>query len=136
MTRVTLDTNVYISAILFGGKAESIRNLSREGKIGVIVSEAILAEIGDVLSRKFHWSNRRIAITIDEIREFSTLVFPREAIAKILEDDADNRILECAVEGNAQYIVSGDRHLLKLAEYQGIKILAPAAFLDICQLEK
>ncbi len=130
MITVVLDTNVYISAILFGGRAEDVRKLSREGVIEVFVSEAILAETGDVLRKKFDWQSWQISLVIDEIREFATLVFPGLVISKILEDDSDNRILECAVEGNVQHIVSGDKHLLKLKEYQGIKILTPAAILD------
>jgi len=131
MIRVTLDTNVYISAILFGGKAEVIRSFSKQGKIEVFVSEVILAEIGKVLRRKFYWQSWQIAQVLDDIRDFSTLVTPYETISCIKEDDADNRILECAVEGKAKYVVSGDKHLLSLREYRGIKIVTPATLLDM-----
>ncbi len=58
------------------------------------------------------------------------MVFPEKVIFVILEDDSNNQILECAVEANVKYIVSGDKHLLNLDEYQGIKIISPAAILD------
>ena len=131
MPKVVLDTNVYISAILFGGKPEVIRKLLREGKIEVLVSEAIILEIAEVLRRKFDWDSWQISQVIDEIRAITTLVVPRESIF-LIRDDADNRILECAFEGNAQYIISGDKHhLLPLKEYEGIKILTPGEFLRL-----
>ncbi len=129
--RVVLDTNVYISAILFGGKPERIRKLFRDGEIEVLVSEAIISEIAEVLRRKFNWASWRISQVIDEIRE-ATLVIPRCDVSLIEADDADNRILECALEGSAQYIVSGDkRHLLPLAKYKEINILTPDEFLRL-----
>ena len=127
---VVLDTNVYISAVLFGGKPEEIIKRSREGELNLVISEAILKEIAEILRRKFNWQNWQISETLDEIRELATLVVPRKVISVIKEDAADNRILECALEGKADCIVSGDEHhLLPLKEYQGVKILSSAAFL-------
>lgn len=128
--KVVLDTNVYISAVLFGRKLEEIRRLSQEGKIELLVSEAIIAEVAEVLRRKFNWESWQISQVIDEIRETTTLVIPNQTLSVIEKDEDDNRILECAVEGKAQYIISGDKsHLLPLKEYQGIKILSPDQFL-------
>lgn len=132
MPRVVLDTNIYISAIMFGGKPEKIRKLSREKKIELFASEAILEEIARVLRRKFNWPSWQISQVIDDIRELSILVVPSQTLFLIKKDDSDNRILECAVEGQAQYIISGDtQHLLPLREYQGIKILSPGSFLAL-----
>jgi len=126
-----LDTNVYISAVLFGRKPEEIIKRSREGELNLVISEAILKEIAEILGRKFNWENWQISETLDEIRGFATLVIPRKAISVIKEDTADNRILECAIEGKVDYIVSGDEHhLLPLKEYQGIEILSATAFLS------
>jgi len=128
--KVILDTNVYVSAILFGGKPEEIRKLSKEKKIELLVSEAIIAEVAEILRKKFDWESWQISQVIDEIRETATLVIPHQTLSVIKEDKDDNRILECAVEGKAHYIISGDkRHLLPLKEYQGIKILSPSEFL-------
>jgi len=128
--KVVLDTNVYISAILFGRKPEEIRKLSQEGKIEFLVSEAIIAEVAEVLRKKFDWESWQISQIINEIRETTTLVIPGQTLSVIKKDEGDNCILECAAEGKAQYIISGDkRHLLPLKEYQGIKILSPAEFL-------
>ena len=131
MIKAVADTNVYISAVLFGGKPEEIRILAREGKIELLISENILAEIAGVLKRKFHWSDWQISEIINEIREFTTLITPVAGLSVIKEDEPDNRVLECAIEGKAQYIVSGDEHHLQpLKEYEGIKILSPAQFIE------
>jgi len=128
--KVVLDTNIYISAILFGGDPERIRKLSKEKELEILISEAIIAEIAEVLRKKFNWKSWQISQIIDEIRESATLVIPNQTLSITKGDEDDNRILECAVEGKVQYIVSGDKqHLLPLKEYQGVKILSPAEFL-------
>ncbi|MCG2790999.1 MAG: putative toxin-antitoxin system toxin component, PIN family [Actinomycetia bacterium] len=128
--KVVLDTNIYISAILFGGNPERIRKLSKEKKLEILISEAIISEVAEVLRKKFNWKSWRISQIIDEIRETATLIIPNQTLSMTKKDEDDNRILECAVEGKVQYIVSGDKqHLLPLKEYQGVKILSPAEFL-------
>ena len=66
------------------------------------------------------------------IKNFSEMVHPKERL-EVIADDPDNRILECAVEGQAEFIISGDKHLLKLKAYQGIAIVTPVDFLESCQ---
>lgn len=132
MIKVVLDTNIYISAILFGGKPDTIIKLAREGDIEVLVSEAILAEIAEVLRKKFDWQSWQVLEVIEEIRGIATFVVPRYTLSVVKEDEADNRVLECAIEGEAQYVVSGDEHrLLPLKQYRGIKIVHPAEFGEI-----
>lgn len=115
MIQAVADTNVYISAILFGGRPEEIRSAAKEGKIELLVSEIILAEIAGVLKRKFHFSDWQISEVIKEFRDFTTLVTPTRTLSVITNDEPDNRVLECAVEGDAQYVISGDeRHLQPL----------------------
>ena len=128
--KVVLDTNIYISAILFGGNPERIRKLSKEKELEILISETIIAEIAEVLRKKFNWESWQISQIIDEIRESATLIIPSQTLSITKGDEDDNRILECAVEGKVQYIVSGDKqHLLPLKEYQGVKILSPSEFL-------
>lgn len=128
---MVLDTNVYLSAILFGGKPEQILNLAKEGRITLLLSGAILSEITEVLQRKFGWTSWRIQPVVEVLLEMTTWVVPSQEIHEIQEDEADNHVLACAVEGEADYLVSGDRrHLLPLGEYQGIPILSPAQFLE------
>jgi uncharacterized protein len=132
MYKVVLDTNIYISAILFGGKPDVIRKLSRERKIEVLISEEIISEIVGVLEQKFGWERSDLDQIVEEIRELNTLIVTSRYISLIKNDETDNRIIECAIEGNAQYIISGDkRHLLPLKEYREIKILTPDEFLKL-----
>jgi putative PIN family toxin of toxin-antitoxin system len=135
MIKVVVDTNVYISAILFGGNSEEIRKLAREGKIELLISENIIAEIAGVLKRKFNWSDWQISEVIKDIKSITTLITPILTLSAIKKDEPDNRVLECAIEGKAEYIISGDvHHLQPLKEYQGIKILSPAQFLEFMKL--
>lgn len=138
MLKVVADTNIYISAILWGGKPEKIRKLARKKKFELLISEVILAEIAEILKRKFNWPDWQISQTIESLRTITTLVTSRHTLKVIKKHDPDNRILECAAEGKAQYIVSGDKHhLLPLKEYQRTKILSLAEFLEVIpSLEK
>lgn len=131
MIRAVFDTNVYLSAILFGGVCAELRDLARKGKIEVFVCEAILAEVAGVLRKKFGWNHYQISLALAEIRNFTTVIFPLQRVEIIKEDPADNRVLECALEAGVDYLVSGDRkHLLPLKEFQGVRILSPREFLE------
>jgi putative PIN family toxin of toxin-antitoxin system len=135
MIKAVADTNVYISAILFGGKSEAIRELAREGEVELLISEPILAEIAGVLKRKFSWFDWQISEAIKDIRAITTLITPAFTLSVIKEDEPDNRVLECAVEGGASYIVSGDEHHLQpLKEFEGIKIISPTQFSELFEL--
>ncbi len=132
MVSVVFDTNVYISAILTPGKAREALELARTGEISLLVSEAILWEIERVLRLKIHRSGSEIAFVLQAIRDISIFISPTTKLSLIKEDDADNRVLECALDGKAEYIVSGDQHhLLPLGEFRGIKVLSPAEFLHL-----
>jgi len=130
MVTAVVDTNVLVSATLFGGNPEKILDLAEEGKIKILISEKILEEFREVLQEKFDFSLSMAELAASGIREISSLITPTQRLTVIKEKEADNRVLECAVEDRAQYIVSGDtKHLQPLKEYQEIKILSPAQFL-------
>ena len=129
MIRAVFDTNVFLSAIVFGGNPERAFLLAREGRIRLLVSPAILIEIASILQEKFGWGERDAADAVKTIGRAAELIKPSVAISA-LKDDGDNRVLECGVEGQADVIVSGDHHLLDMKEYAGIVILRPAEFLD------
>ena len=130
LLRVVFDTNVYISAILTSGtpRMAVLESFKRE-EIEILISEPILSEIERILRLKIqrpHWEIMAILIAI---RQNATLITPELELSVITEDEADNRIIECAFQGKARYIVSGDHHVLSLKEYQGIKTLSPTEFL-------
>ena len=131
MLRVVLDTNVLISAILFGGKPRQILEKAIRGEIRLCISEPILEELKGVLRRsKFDYPPEVIQVILTEFTGIADSVNPPKTIGVVLEDPEDNRILECAVEAEANYIITGDLHLLKLSRYRNIEVLNPVAFLE------
>jgi len=132
MAKVVLDTNVIVSALHFGGNPDKILNLANKRAVELLVSPFILDEVSRVLQRRFNWGEKEIDYALAAIKEIATLIQPVHNLSVIKEKDSDNRILECAVSGKADFIVSGDaKHILPLKEYLGIKILKPAEFLAI-----
>jgi putative PIN family toxin of toxin-antitoxin system len=130
-TRVVLDTNVLISAIVFGGLPRKILEMVISGNVHCTLSFAILDELRDVLQRpKFGFSPQQAATVIDELHSICEILNPSLRIRRIKADPDDNRILECAVEAQADCIISGDTHLLELGKYREIPIWNPAAFLE------
>ena len=130
MPRIVADTNIYISALNFAGSADKVLALGRAGLIEIWISPAILDEIGGVLARKFRWSATRVREARSAISGFTVAVHPREPVSVILEDEADNRILECALAAGADAIVTGDHHLLQLRHFRGVRITSPREYLD------
>ncbi len=130
--RVLLDTNVLISAHVFGGKPQKIYDLVIEGKIIAITSPVLISELVETLAKKFNFETRRIDQFERIIKKNFKKVHPSTTL-NITEDKDDNRVLEAAIEGRCQYIVTGDKELLELGEYKKISILTPAEFLERMQ---
>ena len=130
--KVVIDTNVFVSGLTFKGKPREVLDLVWRGDIEAFISSFILRELEQTLKKDFGWERDQIKHTIEIINSKTILVQPKNKISIIEEKDDDNRILECAIEGGVQYLISGDRkHLLPLIEYQGTKILSPAEFLKL-----
>ncbi len=132
MIKVVLGTNVLISVILFGGPPREVLSLVITGKIKNYISKHILDEISDVLKRpKFGFDITKLTAIIREIEALSELVELKEEIDIITVDRDDDYILACAITAEVDYLITGDNDLLNLNEYQGIKIIMPAGFLNI-----
>lgn len=129
--RVVLDTNVFISAILYGGNPRKVVNLAVTEAIEVYISLELLEELGRVLREKFTLGSIEIEKIISEIKDFAEIITPRVHLRVIKKDPSDNKVLECAVAAKATFIVSGDKHLLNLGSFRGIQIVSPADFLRI-----
>lgn len=128
--RVVLDTNILISAFIFpGGAPEAAYRAMLERRATLVTSPTLLAEFGRVLSEKFGWAPEQAEQAVAQIVRIGDLVRPTSAIHVIREDPADDRVLEAALDGNADAIVSGDRHLLRLGAWRGIQIEKASAFL-------
>lgn len=137
MIRIVLDTNVFISGFLWDEKeAEVIRRIERK-EIANFINPAILVEIENVINRrKFRELLANARMTADEILQqiisLSHIVVGPNIGRNIIKSDVtDDKFIECALNSKSGYIVSGDRHLLDMKEYNGIKIITPKQFLEI-----
>ncbi|HUY80956.1 MAG TPA: putative toxin-antitoxin system toxin component, PIN family [Acidobacteriaceae bacterium] len=133
MIRVVLDTNVYISAFLFGGKPLQVLDLVENRGIAMLYSQPIRSEVESVLAEKFGWPTEMIDLACSPYWKVGHAIKPRQKI-RACSDPDDDRILECAFEAKADSIVSGDKHLLNMVSFSGISILRPDAFLKSLHL--
>ena len=131
MLKVVLDTNLIVSGLNFPtSNLAKILLLVASGEIANFTSRHIVNETRRILIDKFFWTGEKVEAAEVWLITFSKSVNPKTRIPVIV-DDPDNRILECAVEGQADLIISGDHHLTDLKNYQGIKIIAPSTFLAL-----
>lgn len=138
MNKAVFDTNVYISALGFGGIPEHLLDLATGPgrQFELYASRDIMKEIMRVLgSEKFQFSNEEIADTLSIVDDAADVIEPKIRL-NIIKHEPDNRILECAVKAKADYIVSGDKHLLELKKYKNIRVLKPARFLALIEKER
>ena len=127
--RVVFDANIYVSAFAIpGGNAEDAYLEAVGGALELFTSVSILTETARVLQTKFDWAEDRVREAIQEISQVATVLRPRPTL-HILKDEPDNRILECAMEAQAGYLVSGDGHLLVLRHHAGVTMISLADFL-------
>lgn len=127
-----IDSNVVISAFLFGGPPAEVLRHVVEGIVLCFISIPIIEEIRDVLQRpKFGLSLDRSLAIVEELHAICSVVNPTRNIRAIAKDPDDNRVLECACAADVSIIVSGDAHLLDLGTWQNIRILSPSRFLKM-----
>ena len=127
--RVVADTNVYVSAIIFGGKPQAILDLAQDGQIELFISDDILAEVTRILRDKFKRSPEELRNDLLSLEAITTWVQPTEKIDAVPNDPTDNVMVECAVAARAQVIVSGDNHLIQIDGFRGLKVQRAADFL-------
>lgn len=128
--KVLLDTNVLLSALGFGGKPREVLLLILEKKIQAIISPILLSEFHEVINKKFTRLADELPRIEKQIKKIFILVYPKESL-QVVRDIDDNRVLEAAVEGECNFIVTGDRDLLELGSFQDIKIITPNSFLQM-----
>ena len=115
--RAVFDTNVFISALNFGGIPRELLLAADEEIFELLISKQIIAELRGILRVKFHFDVSRIESLEKFFISFCEVVEPQKRFKRIIENPSDNMILECAVEGKADYIVSGDKHILKVRKF-------------------
>lgn len=125
--KIVFDTNVYIAAIKKDSYSwDQLRRSRPNGPYQLYISPDIILEIRDKLENKFHWARADSARYIETILMYAIQVQPKQKIDNVLQDEDDHIILECALEVKAEVIVTADRGLLKLKEFQGTSIIHPA----------
>ena len=136
--RVVLDTNVLISAVISTGVPHDIVVAGYEGEFQLIVSEATVTEFRETLQKypdRFGLTDEEIRTEVETLQYFAQLVNPDEEVNAVEDDPDDDKFLEAAVAGNAQYLVSGDQHLLTLDSFRDIEIITPRTFYERLESE-
>jgi putative PIN family toxin of toxin-antitoxin system len=137
MIKAVLDTNVVVSALIVRyGKPAQIVAYANARKFQLMLSDYILEETREVLQRRhiqkrFHPAKTDIDRFLEKLSAASLIVSVTNVEIVIPNDPPDNRVLACAVEGGADYLVSGNDHLLDLSEHRGVQVVSPARFLEI-----
>ena len=137
--KVVLDANIYVSSLINAqGNPKRIMEWWEQNRFDVLVSPSIIDEVGRVLRyprivKRHRQDEEAIQRFLELLSSQAVMVGPTVVLDVIKEDQSDNRYLECAIEGKAQYIISGDKHLLQLGEYKGVIILPPAAFVTLLE---
>ena len=127
--RIVVDTNIMVGAIMKPtGASNRILDMWIQGRLTLLVTERILDEYRTILSQKWLKPDRVSELSRD-MTEFAVVVDPKERVHEIKEDPSDNRFLECAAEGEADYIISSDQHLLALQRFRRTEIVRPTQFL-------
>lgn len=139
MLKVVFDTNIIVSGLIaHSGNPYKILEAWRQGDVVLLVSKPIVDEVVSVLQRPFFREKRQIGkadvVRIRRALETDTvMVSPQVHLKVVANDPADDRILECALEGGADYLVSGDHHLLELKRYRHVRIVTARQFLAILE---
>jgi len=133
---VVLDTNIFISSVFWEASPYAIIQKAINQEIIVFISNDIIEEIKEVLGRDFSLEKQEIDDIVDSFVYFTHLVKPKEEVEVVKEDPDDNRILECSVACGAKFIITYNKHLLKLKKFRSAKIILPGEFLRFLRTEK
>ena len=132
MIRVVADTSVLISAVIARGNEYLLLKEAKLGHIRLVLSLQIIKELKGVLSRpKFGFSNEQVESAVKHIISISEIIITTSKVDIIKSDPSDNRIIEAAVDGGAEYIASGDKDLLKLRKFKNIRITSAGMILKL-----
>ena len=128
--KVVLDTNVFISAFFWGGNPRKLMTRIIDGKDHLFISKEIVQEVFSVMSRpKFNVPHHQVVHFVNSIQEVASQVVLIGIVQGVCRDSDDDKILECAVLGDVDFIISGDNDLLSLKEFRGIPIVTASEYL-------
>lgn len=137
--KIVLDTNVLISATFWNGDSERVLKKIEQKEFELVLSKEILEEFARVLDYeeiqdKIRDKSLEMKRTVEMVASISTIVEPHQRFRLVKDDPDDDKFLDCAFEGKARFIVSQNKHLLRLKEFEGIKIITPSEFLKQIEL--
>jgi putative PIN family toxin of toxin-antitoxin system len=136
--KVVLDANVWVSALLWGGKIAEIVKAAEDGKVSIVVSEEIVREISQVLNypklkKTYQAAGLRREDMVEAVLKVVKFVEVTRRVNVVAEHPSDDKFIECALAAGADYIISGDKHLLKIGGYKRTRILSVSEFLGILE---
>lgn len=129
MTKVVIDANVYISALVFGGVPQRVLDLISSQGLPLYISQSIMDEVVGTLSEKFDWTRQDIEMFLPPLWERCIMIRPTIRL-KVCSDPDDNHVLECAQAAQADFLITGNaKHFPK--SHETTKIVGPRQFLDL-----
>ncbi len=129
--RIVLDTNIWISGFVFAGQPGLILELFGLNELRVVISEELLSELRRVIAQRFPLFEANVKLLIEAMRQHAVVVQLGGQTVSVSRDPDDNKVIETALIGACQYIVTGDKDLLVLESYKNILIVTPMTFLDL-----
>jgi putative PIN family toxin of toxin-antitoxin system len=132
--KIVVDSNIFVSSFFWGGNPRNIFERIINDFDELFITEEILIEIESVMNRsKFQANSSKIKDYIKIIKKYSKIIVSNNISKEISRDEDDNKILQCGIDGNVDFIVTGDNDLLVLNKYKNIKIVKPREYLDIVE---
>jgi uncharacterized protein len=133
---VTVDTNVLVSGVFFGGIASRVVTAAREGVFTLAMTPLLLSELRRGVSREeFGLHPDAIDLLMTDMEACASIVYPRKLHHVVARDSDDDAVVDCAVESGSLYIVSGDSHLIETDMIEGITVVTPKRFVELLKLE-
>ncbi len=135
---MVLDTNVWVSALLWGGNPAELVKAAEDRRLCIFISEQIVGEISRVLEypklqQAYQGAGLDRRDLMEAVLNVGRLVRVSRRVNVVAEHPADDKFIECALAAHADYVVSGDRHLLKVSRHENIRILPVREFLDMLE---
>jgi putative PIN family toxin of toxin-antitoxin system len=130
--KIVIDSNVFVSSFFWGGHPRDVFERIINGLDELYITDEIIEEIASVMnSSKFTANNSEIEAYVKIIKKYSKKIVSKNVPESISRDKDDDKILQCGLDGNVEYIITGDKDLLVLKEYESIKIIKPKDYLEI-----
>ena len=134
--RIVIDTNILVSGLFWKGSSQRVLNLWVDGRVIIVSSNEILAEASATLSNfKVRMPDEQLTATLSFLRYNCLIVEPFQKLHIVKYDEEDNRFLEAAIAGRADFIVTKDKHLLRVKEFCGVRIVTPGCFLALLTVD-